>query len=81
MSQVDHLIPNDHIKDGFLFPNITKVKMMNRRTGETRIKTIDDMQKSVSAKLYSEIYSELNFWGEYKNAAFHIMVEEQSVYS
>jgi hypothetical protein len=76
----DHLLPTDHIKNGFMFPNVTEVQMMDRATGETRTKSLDSMQKKLSAPLFKKIKSELSLWGEYKQKSFHMVVSKQSDY-
>jgi hypothetical protein len=76
----DHLLPTDHIKNGFMFPNVTHFKMMDRATGEMHIKSLADMQKKVSAPLFKKIKSELSLWGEYKSKGYHMVVSSQSDY-
>lgn len=65
------------ILDGFIFPDIVSIKLMQRSDGQTRIVTIKSLREVVPAKKFDRMFSDLQLTGEYMDDGYHAIIHKQ----
>jgi hypothetical protein len=77
MSDKQKLKAPESILNGFFFPNVTHVKLMRRKDGQTTIVSMDSLRKTLKPKDFQRFESDIELTGEYLDGSYHAIAERQ----